>query len=374
MSAAGRPLRFLACLIGGWVCLRAGAVVGPAIWGLAMPVPFRPPVGVAMAQPSSTAGAQWRAGVRIVAPRRATVPAAPSRMRVSGPLPVRTTARPLPALRSRGGAPERGASMPGAPVRSGPVGTGQRPTGFGGASESPGRAAADDRMPAGPAMPGLSRREAGRRWSASLWMLWRPEAATGPAPLPLLGGSQAGMRIDRRLLDGRAGRLDVYGRLSQALVRPAAQEAALGLAWRPRGVPAALMVERRQRLGAGGRSGLSLLAAGGIGPRDIAPRVEIEGYAQAGLIVAPGADGFADGRLSLGYRLTPAAGRGALALGAGLSGSAQPGAARLDAGPELRLTLPLGDARLRLAAEWRLRVAGSARPASGPAVTLAGDF
>jgi hypothetical protein len=102
--------------------------------------------------------------------------------------------------------------------------------------------------------------------------------------------------------------------------------------------------------------------------------MEAEGYAQAGMVGLQGLDGFADGKASLGYRLMPGNERRSLTLGASLSGSIQPGASRLDVGPELRLRLPLGPASVRLSTEWRQRIAGNARPASGPAVTLAADF
>lgn len=205
-------------------------------------------------------------------------------------------------------------------------------------------------------------------------MLWRPDVGGGLASAPLLGGSQAGVRIDYRLARGAAGQLSAYGRLSRAFVGASSEEVALGLAWRPARLPVSLLAERRQRIGPGGRNGFALIAAGGFGPRDIARRVEAEGYAQAGLVGLPGADGFADGKASLGYRLTQGAAPARVTVGASLSGSAQPGAERLDIGPEMRLRLPLGGFGLRLSAEWRARIAGDARPASGPAITLVSDF
>lgn len=61
-------------------------------------------------------------------------------------------------------------------------------------------------------------------------------------------------------------------------------------------------------------------------------------------------------------------------LGGMIASSAQPGVERLDIGPEIRLRLPVGQGGLRLSAEWRARIAGNARPASGPAITLITDF
>jgi hypothetical protein len=43
-------------------------------------------------------------------------------------------------------------------------------------------------------------------------------------------------------------------------------------------------------------------------------------------------------------------------------------------GPHAELRLRLGTANASLSADWRFRVAGNARPGSGPALTLATDF
>ncbi|MBO9581023.1 MAG: hypothetical protein J7498_09040 [Sphingobium sp.] len=212
-------------------------------------------------------------------------------------------------------------------------------------------------------------------WSLTAWALWRRDGTTGLAQAPLLGGSQAGLRLDYRLWGAGSRSFGFYGRVTRALERPFAEEAALGISFRPlEGVPVVLLAERRQRLGDGGRSGFAFMAAGGVGPKDIAPRLAVEGYAQAGVVVAPGSDGFADGRLSIDYRLTRPASQPDLAIGIVASGGAQTGVSRLDIGPEVRLRLPAAGGHVRLSAEWRQRIAGRARPASGPAVTLVADF
>ena len=79
-------------------------------------------------------------------------------------------------------------------------------------------------------------------------------------------------------------------------------------------------------------------------------------------------DLFADGSVRIARRLGP------VELGVGAWGAAQPGVARLDAGPSLSWRLPVADANLRLQADWRFRLAGDALPRSGPALTLAADF
>jgi len=62
---------------------------------------------------------------------------------------------------------------------------------------------------------------------------------------------------------------------------------------------------------------------------------------------------------------------GRISAGFGLWGGAQPGLSRLDVGPRISLQV-----RRNVYAhfDWRQRVAGTATPNSGPAVTLAADF
>ena len=58
----------------------------------------------------------------------------------------------------------------------------------------------------------------------------------------------------------------------------------------------------------------------------------------------------------------------------GAWGGAQDGASRLDIGPSAAVSFRLGEGRGRVAADYRIRVAGEAEPASGPALTLSAGF
>ena len=99
-----------------------------------------------------------------------------------------------------------------------------------------------------------------------------------------------------------------------------------------------------------------------------------EAYGQAGYVGGKFATPFADGQLRADRAFLSLA-RFDVRLGAGLWGGAQKGASRLDAGPSLTIGRPLGrSASMRLAADWRFRVAGKAAPGSGPAVTLSAGF
>jgi len=372
MSGAGRPLRFLGLVLGLWLSARVLMLAFSAAW-----TAHAPAGAIADARPAGLSDQGGRASTRPPAMMRARVPAIDepgARLSPQGapPLPAAPRGLALPArhgwndrsadalLGASAGflSSRREAGLFGRLLRMVADGSGRPETIFPGQD---GAAPADRN---------------GRRWSATAWLLWRPDSAAGFAQSPLLGGSQAGVRLDYRLRESGAGRLGAYARVSRALTGPSSEEGAIGIAYRPGRLPVSLLAERRQRLGPGGRSGFALLAAGGFGPRAVAPRLEAEGYAQVGVVgLSHRRDGFADGKTGLAWRLDPAGGRPDLAVGASVSGSVQPGASRLDVGPELRLRLPVrGGGGLRLSTEWRERVAGNARPARGPAVTLIAVF
>ena len=203
------------------------------------------------------------------------------------------------------------------------------------------------------------------RWSASAWILGRDDGG-GPALAPggTLGGSQAGARLLYRVGGGLALSARAYLPLRQ--LRGA--EGAAGLDWQPAlRLPVHILAERRQDLGGGGRSAFALSLYGG-GSRRLPRGLKLDAYGQAGIVGGRSRDLFADGSVRIS---APA---GPVELGGGAWGGAQPGAARLDAGPSISWRLPIPDANLRLQADWRFRVAGVAAPGSGPALTLASDF
>ncbi|MBV2150481.1 hypothetical protein KRZ98_19955 [Sphingobium sp. AS12] len=210
------------------------------------------------------------------------------------------------------------------------------------------------------------------RWHGSAWMLWRDNGTSATdAAIGRLGASQAGLRIDYDLTPAAPSRTVAYARATSALQRPAAPEAAIGLAIQPvRTIPVSLAVERRIALGEGARNATTVMAVGGFGPTPVGYGLEAEAYAQAGMVGFNRRDAFIDGKVSL---LSPVS-TSRLRIGAALSGGAQPGVGRLDIGPEMQVRLPLPNAPARIAIEWRERVAGRAAPASGLAITLAADF
>lgn len=210
------------------------------------------------------------------------------------------------------------------------------------------------------------------RWLLDAWLLWRDGSGFVPLSGPgQLGGSQAGARLQYDLTPRAPGRLAAYSRLTSALNRPAAPEAAIGLAYQPdRRIAFSVGLERRVALGHGARDAFAVVAAGGINPVDVGMGLRAEGYAQAGFVGFRRRDAFADGKLSV-YR--PLANSG-LSAGVAISGGAQPHLNRLDIAPEVQMRFSVKNKPTKIAAEWRERVLGNARPGSGLTVTVAAGF
>jgi len=106
---------------------------------------------------------------------------------------------------------------------------------------------------------------------------------------------------------------------------------------------------------------------------DIAPGVRVEAYGQAGGIVREGIEGFVDASARLTHPLGKVAGA-SVDFGVGAWGSAQRDASRFDIGPSIVATVPVAGKTLRLTLDWRERIAGGARPGSGPALSIGSDF
>jgi hypothetical protein len=204
------------------------------------------------------------------------------------------------------------------------------------------------------------------RLQLSAWALLR--GRPGPSSLAssgTLGGSQAGARLIYNVSPMIAATL----RSSSPVGGARGGELAAGIRVTPfRSIPVSLAAERRQAIGklGGGRSAFALFAEGGVYHRPIAWGLELDDYAQAGVVGVRSRDLFADG----GFTVTrPVFGR--YGAGFGMWGGVQPGLYRVDAGP--RVSMRVRD-NMRVHLDYRYRVAGNAEPGSGPVVTLAGDF
>ena len=322
------PLHFLAAVLGGWAAIRTVLLMPPASTDAADAA--RP------AAPARHSRPDTRAPDRLVVPARAE--------------------RPRTMVRSSVKAPESAAASQLAAAA--PAQIDWRLASAARILQAPGRSAAS----APPAT-------VASRWTLYGWAFLRPPAEPGLAPGGMLGGAQAGLSLRYRLNRDPSRPLALAARLSSPLTGSAGAEAALGIDWQPsRQLPVHLLAERRQKLGREGRSAFALTLHGGVGELPLGP-ARVDAYVQAGVVGARSRDLFGDGAL----RVSLPVGRRAR-FGAGAWAAAQPGVARLDLGPQASLSLPLDGRSLTVAADWRLRVAGNARPGSGPTLTLATDF
>jgi hypothetical protein len=326
MSAAGRPLRFFALVLGGWVGARVAL-----LWPDAVPVlPDAAAAEVVVKK-------ERRDPVALAAKRRGRVVA---------------TVSPPPAHRRRPPAITHVASLPPpAPAMALPVEAAPEPASLRYGAIDPPRA------------------HGSRRLTVSAWSILR--GSTGQrssVATPQLGASQAGVRVAFALDD--VGRFALAARVAGAIgVRQ--QDAAIGVEWRPTRLPLRLVAE--QRIGiANARGGASLGFVGGVSQMSVAAGFHLDGYGQAGVIARSGAEGYADGAVRLTRAVRP--GGVPIDLGVGAWGATQRGAARLDVGPSAGVALPVGEAAIRMSLHWRHRIAGDARPASGPALSIGTDF
>lgn len=224
-----------------------------------------------------------------------------------------------------------------------------------------------------------------RRWSGDGWVLWRQGGngmvlpGTGLAVSGLstgaYGASQAGAVLRYRLSPGNPHQPALYLRATTALDRPHGAELAAGVAVRPLSrAPFALMAEARLA-----ERGGEAIVRPAVAIVSTAPPVALplglrgEAYGQAGWVGGKDKTTFVDGQARID-RAIWRAGEAEVRVGAGAWGGAQRGASRLDLGLGAAVSLPLGPLNVRLAADYRLRVAGSAAPGSGLAVTFSAGF
>lgn len=219
------------------------------------------------------------------------------------------------------------------------------------------------------------------RWSADGWLYLR-RGGGDPITFPRLttggtyGASQTGAVLRYRLAPADPHRPTLYLRGAAALNGTREQEAAVGLAARPLArVPVAAMAELRMTRNAQGTTAHPAIAlVTELPPQRLPFGVTGEAYAQAGYVGGRAATSYVDGLIRAERPLARVAGA-EINAGAGVWGAKQRGASRLDVGPVASVRLRLGDtASARLEADWRFRVAGTAHPGSGPALTLSAGF
>jgi hypothetical protein len=341
MTGPGRPIRFLALVALGWIGVRIAF-----LWSQTGSLPEAIKAVVPLLLPRATAGA-------VAAPPQGRPAPAASLRSIVAVEPRR------PAIRVTVAAPPE--PDPGRVQMAllALVQYGTPAMAFGDAAPQPlPLAAQPEHLPIAPS-----------RWSASAWVVARAGAGLGAAPGGgQLGGGQAGLRVAYLLLPAQ--RVAGFARVATPLKGKGA-EASIGLEWQPMRAPLRFVAEQRFGLdGTKGGPGIGVIT-GFDGPA--AAGFRLESYGQAGAIRRARTEPYADGAVRATRTLFESR-RTRLALGAGVWGAAQRDAARLDIGPSATLALPLARQNVRIALDWRQRVAGDARPGSGLALTLGSDF
>jgi hypothetical protein len=261
-------------------------------------------------------------------------------------------------------------SLPGLAAEPGPV-----------AAQLPGRGAASRAMLSAdrPLLGASAAPEAARpvRLSGDSWLLWRSGSAiAGPPGGATYGRSQAGAVMRYRLLAGPVRLLEAYARATRTLEGSRQTEGAAGLSLRPLDrVPLTLAAEARVTDTASGRElRPAAFAVAQLPPIALPLGLRGEAYVQGGYVGGRFSTSFADGQARVDGRLVQFRNDDDLRLGLAAWGGAQEGAGRLDVGPSAALAFTIGDARVRIAADYRMRIAGGAAPDDGPAVTFSAGF
>ena len=214
-----------------------------------------------------------------------------------------------------------------------------------------------------PLKPGIDRLQ------LSSWALLRSQQAGIAGSQSLASGGQLGAsQAGARLIYNYSRQLALTARASSEVGRRGGEVAA-GVRVHPLvNIPVWLTAERRQQIGryGGGRSAFALFLEGGVYQQPLPWRFSLDGYLQGGVVGFKSRDLFVDG----GFAVTRPVYK-QFSAGFGLWGAAQPGLYRVDVGPRLTMQVRRN---VKVHLDWRQRLAGNARPGSGPALTLAGDF
>lgn len=338
MNSVSRPLRALGVMLGSWTTMRV-----VALW----------PVGISSEAPSIDRAHAAPALPVVAVPLDDDVPLFTERpLSDRGKIALRRARVAAVAIRFAE-APES------APATDETLSKSARPS----ASQTEPTVAARTSI-----APGLPVATPHNRLSGSAWSLMRSNGGSSLASGGQLGGSQIGMRL---FYTPGPEALAITARVSAPLSQPGGREAAIGIALRGRNV--GLIAEQRFALDKGGRDTPAVFAYGGVSDVSLPGKLKLDGYAQVGVVGVKNPATFVDGAIRI-ERTVLKSDKASLAIGAGAWGGAQPGASRIDVGPQVVAHIAVAETNLRVSAEWRQRVAGDAAPASGPSITVGFDF
>ena len=218
-----------------------------------------------------------------------------------------------------------------------------------------------------------------RRWSGAAYALvGRGDGDLGLGSRPQLSGSQMGARLAYRPDPLSNAPLDLvvrtYAPLHKGGAASHAAQSAVGVEWRPDiRIPASIAVERYVAFGDRARDAFAVRVGGGVYERPVVGPVRFSAYGEAGMVGLARRDLFFDGSARAALAL-PTNGIIVVKPAVAVWGGAQPGARRFDLGPPVSAGARPGTMVLAADIDWRLRTAGNARPASGPALTVRAGF
>lgn len=219
----------------------------------------------------------------------------------------------------------------------------------------------------------INNSKSARHLSVYAYSFWR---AGGPTSGSLgngqYGGGQSAVIAAYSLPRFGKGTLDIMARAAVAHDNSKEREFAAGVRWRPiPSVPVQLTAERRFRHGR--PDAFAFYAAGGKSDIGLPMGFKLDGYGQAGYVSGDAGGVFADANARADRKLLYFE-KTIISGGIGAWGGGQSDVMRVDIGPTLRADVAMGQAQVRLAADWRFRVAGNASPGNGPALTLSTSF
>jgi hypothetical protein len=191
----------------------------------------------------------------------------------------------------------------------------------------------------------------------------------------LLGGSQAALFLEAPNFFSVHG-IDIrpVGRLTFAGLRQTPDELAGGISarssigdFRIDGV-----VERRVGLKRSGRDAIAVRASIGVYKAIDRTPLTVSGYVHTGIVGLHRRDKFAEAE----GRLVFTEGRKFRYMkpGVALWTAAQPQVSRIDIGPTLDVPVMRTPINMSIRTDWRFRIGGNARPASGPTLTLVAGY
>ncbi|APE27110.1 hypothetical protein [Aurantiacibacter gangjinensis] len=371
----GWPLFSLALLLGGWILLRA------ALWE----APFDRPLPLAFADLTVQAPAQPVPRLANIAAGQAETPieAQPPASIVPGIYPHTPLERPdferrfdlsVPAQTApaRGGMRQARMMLAHAALLQRGYREGAQPVPY----RQDARPIAGNVAFAPAAAERFANETREKRWGFDAWALWRDDTTTPvTSGRPSYGRSQAGAVLRYHLAPGSGHAPLAYARFTRALQGGSETEGALGLSARPLpSVPVRLAAEARVSETDAGTELRGAAYAVTELPRVTLPAgFEGEAYLQGGYVSGAFATAFADGQARI-TRPVAISDDFRLEAGAGAWGGAQEDAYRVDVGPTAGATISIGQARARISADYRFRVAGDAEPASGPTLTVSAGF